>query len=444
MRRTLGIGSAVTLAAVLGITLLGRGEQSGADPALSAASRPASTAPQYDIAGLVEQFSAAPTARVVQRLEAELRGDGATPTTSPLLGLGYQQMFRESGDPTWLKRAGLALEEARDQAPSDPLALTGLAQLAVTQHRFRDAASLARAALRLDPESSAARGALGDALLNLGSYRSAFAEYDRLAAAGPSVAAYARVAFARQLEGRRLAAIDAMELALEAGSGIPEQGAWAQVQYGNMLLGVGRPAPAADAYRAALAFSPGYVHAVAGLARVDAARGRFDRSAARLRAVVERLPSPEYAILLSDILRKAGRPGEAAEADRLVDALERLLAVNGVRTELATAVHDLDRRVRVGDALARARAAYAAAPSVGAADAVAWGLYRTGRCREARTWAARAGRLGTKDALFSFHRAMIERCLGNDDAARAGFRRALLLDPNFSYRWNAVAERLAA
>ena len=386
----------------------------------------------------------APTPKVVERLELEARGPKASPMTFALLGLGYQQLFRESGDPTWLSRAGVALGKGRDGAPSDPIAITGLAQLAVTQHRFNDGVTLARAALRLDPESSAARGALGDALFNLGRYDEAFAEYDRLAAAGPSVAAYARVAFARQLEGRRLAAIDAMELALEAGSGIPEQEAWAQVQYGNMLLGVGRLAAAEDAYRTARDLSPGYVHADAGLARVDAARGRYARSAERLQAVIERLPAPQYAILLTDVLRQAGRSPEAAKADSLVDALERLLAANGVRTELSTAIHDLDRGVRVGDALRRARAAYAAAPSVGAADAIAWGLYRTGRCGEARVWASRAGRLGTQDALFSFHRAMIERCLGNDAAARSGFRQALRIDPSFSYRWNSVARRHAS
>jgi tetratricopeptide (TPR) repeat protein len=215
------------------------------------------------------------------------------------------------------------------------------------------------------------------------------------------------------------------------------------VQYGNMLLGVGRLSSARRAFEAALDLSPGYVHAEAGLARVDAARGRFGRSADRLRLVIEQLPSPQYAILLTDVLRKAGRAPEARQADGLVDALERLLAANGVRTELSTAVHDLDRGVRIEDALARARAAHAAAPSVGAADAVAWGLYRSGRCGEARAWSLRAGRLGTKDALFSFHRAMIERCLGNDDTARAGFREALRLDPNFSYRWNGVARRFA-
>lgn len=444
VRRTLGIGAAVALAAIAGIALFGRGDLSGAEPAPSASSSRAATQAPRDLARLVEQFSAAPTTRVIRRLEAESRSATASPTTFALLGLGYQQLFRESGDPTWLKRAGVALRRGRDGAPSDSVATTGLAQLAVTQHRFRDGVTLARAALRLDPQGSAARGALGDALLNIGRYDAAFAEYDRLAAAGPSVAAYARVAFARQLEGRRLAAIDAMELALEAGSGIPEQEAWARVQYGNMLLAVGRIAAAGQAYETALRLSPGYVHAAAGLARVDAAGGRYGRSANRLQRVIERLPSPQYAILLSDVLRRAGRTQEASQADRLVDALERLLAANGVRTELSTAVHDLDRGVRVADALARARSAYAAAPSIGAADAVAWGLYRSGRCGEARAWALRAGRLGTKDALFSFHRAMIERCLGNDEAARAGFREALRLDPNFSYRWNSVAERLAA
>ena len=441
MRRTTVIGAAVALAAVSGIALFGSGGQHSV-ASVSAASS-AAVSPPRDLGRLVEQFSAAPTANVVRRLEAQARTQDAAPTTLALLGLGYQQLFRESGDPSWLSRSAAALGRARAGAPSDPLAATGLAQLAVTQHRFHDGEALARAALRLDPASTAARGALGDALFNLGRYRAAFAEYDRLAAVGPSVAAYARVAFARQIEGRRAAAIDAMELALEAGSGIPEQEAWARAQYGGMLLAVGRVADAEGAFRQALVLSPGYVQAEAGLARADAARGRFDRSASRLQTVIARLPSPQYAILLGDVLRRAGRVQEARETEGLVDVLEKLLAANGVRTELSTAVHDLDRGVKVDDALSRARFAYSAAPSVAAADAVSWGLYRTGRCGQARSWALTAARLGTKEPLFAFHRGMIERCLGQAATARQQFRRALELDRNFSLRWAPVAHRLS-
>src|SRR5439155_9395069 len=112
----------------------------------------------------------------------------------------------------------------------------------------------------------------------------------------------------------------------------------------------------------------------------------------------------------------------------------------GVRTELQTAVFDLDRRRNVADALARARTAYATAPGIYAEDALAWGLFRAGRCEEARAHSAHALRLGTRDALLVFHRAMIERCLGTA-AARSWFRRTLEINPHFSFLWAPVARK---
>jgi ABC-type nickel/cobalt efflux system permease component RcnA/tetratricopeptide (TPR) repeat protein len=248
-----------------------------------------------------------------------------------------------------------ALRKALVASPAEPVALTGLAQLAVARHQFRAAVSTAREALTLGPRNGAARGALGDALLASGRYRRASRAYDRLAAAGPSVAAYARVAVARQLLVRRDAALDALELALEAGSTIPEQQAWTFAQYGNLLAPLGRLDRAASAYREALALVPAYVHAHAGLARVAAARGRLTEAARLLRSVVARVPAPQYAIQLEDVLARAGRRAET-RAYALVAAIERLLRANGVRTELQTALFDLDRGVRLRDALARDRA----------------------------------------------------------------------------------------
>jgi tetratricopeptide (TPR) repeat protein len=288
-----------------------------------------------------------------------------------------------------------------------------------------------------------ARGALGDALLATGRHREGFRTYDRLAAMGPGVGAYARVATARQLLGRPAAALDAMELAVEAGSAIPEQSAWALTRYGLLLLAADRLDESEVAFRRALRLVPGYPHAQAGLARVAAARGDFAASARALRRVVDRLPAPEYAILLGDVLARGARPAEARRSYALVARLERLLDANGVRTDLQTALFDLDRGMKVGDALGRARAAYRSAPGVAAADAVAWGLYRAGNCSEARSWSRRALRLGTEDGLFLFHRGMIERCLLGDAAGQPWFRRALAANPSFSLRWEPLATRLA-
>jgi hypothetical protein len=154
--------------------------------------------------------------------------------------------------------------------------------------------------------------------------------------------------------------------------------------------------------------------------------------------VVQVLPIPAYVILLGDALHASDREIAAGREYALVGAIERLFAANGVRTELQTAVFDLDHNRHVAGALRRARTAYASAPSVYAEDALAWGLFRAGRCEEARGHSRQALRLGTRDALLIFHRAMIERCLGSA-SARTWFKRALSVNPHFSILWAPVA-----
>jgi hypothetical protein len=154
------------------------------------------------------------------------------------------------------------------------------------------------------------------------------------------------------------------------------------------------------------------------------------------------LPIPAYVILLGDVLHVAGHEAAAKREYALVGAIERLFAANGVRTELQTAVFDLDHGRNVAAALSRARSAYASAPGIYAEDALAWGLYRSGSCAAAQAHSAHALRLGTRDALLIFHRAMIERCLGSE-SARAWFQRALATNPSFSLLWAPVARKAA-
>jgi len=161
---------------------------------------------------------------------------------------------------------------------------------------------------------------------------------------------------------------------------------------------------------------------------------------ARYRRALEAVPLPEYAAQLGETLAAAGRDAAAAEAYELVDVMQRLFAANGARTELETAIVDLDRDLNVADALSRAREAYAERRSIEAEDVLAWALYRNGRCEEARAHSVRALRLGTRDALKLFHRGLIERCLGRPAAARAAFARALEINPYFSPRWAPVAK----
>jgi tetratricopeptide (TPR) repeat protein len=356
-----------------------------------------------------------------------------------LLGLRFQQQVRETGDPSYYPRSEAALTEAARLEPQNPLAITGLAALAASRHRFEDARRLAERARRIAPESAGALGVLGDAFVELGSYREAFAAFDEMAALKPNLASYSRVSYARELVGDTQGAIAAMRRAVVAGTGTTEPLAWTLVQLGNLYFDSGRLRPAAAAYRQALATFPGYVHAQAALGRLAAARGRYEAAIALYRHAVAGLPLTQYEAALGDVLQLVGSERAAEEAYGAVDTIQRLLEVNGVRTELETALFDLDHDRRLGDALARAREAYDVRKSIEAEDVLAWALFKNGRCVEAHTHSVQALRLGTRDALKLFHRGMIERCLGHTQAARSFFARALATNPHFSLLYAPVA-----
>jgi tetratricopeptide (TPR) repeat protein len=426
----------IAAVAVAAIAVLFGGLLSG-----SKAGRSEAVAPEAAAGRLIAGFSPGDTAAYAAQLEGRVAADPADVQSLVLLGLAYQQRARESGDPSFYPRSGAALSRAARLDPKNDLATVGLASLAASRHRFEQARFLAERARRRAPDSAFPLGVLGDALVELGRYRKAFAVFDRMAALRPNLASYSRVSYARELLGDPHGAIRAMRLAVGAGAGTVEPIAWTLVQLGNLYFENGRLRLAIRSYREALVHFPGYVHAEAALGKVAAARGRYGEAIARYGRAVEQLPLPQYEGALGDVLRAAGRDRESRGAFSAVEAIQRLLEANGVRTELETALFDLDHGRRPADALARARLAYAERKSIEAEDVLAWALYVNGRCNEARAHSARALRLGTRDALKLFHRGMIERCLDERAAERSFLRRALAINPHFSLLYVRVAER---
>jgi tetratricopeptide (TPR) repeat protein len=184
--------------------------------------------------------------------------------------------------------------------------------------------------------------------------------------------------------------------------------------------------------------------ALDALAQVEAARGRLPDAIALSRRAAEVMPLPQFVANLGDLLWTAGRHEEARRQYALVAAIARLERANGVNVDLEIALFDIDHGVGLDRAVALARIARAARPSIDGDDVLAWALARNGRCGEALRLSKRALRLGTLDAPKFFHRGMIERCLGREAAAKAWFRRALALNPHFSIVWAPVARRYSS
>ena len=151
----------------------------------------------------------------LETLETTVRESPRDARALLLLGYGYLQRWRETADSSFLPRAREALERAQRLAPADALVAVGLGTLAPTQHEFRTALRYGREAQRLAPASGRPLGIVGDALLELGRYREAFAVFDRMNAVKPDLAAYARIAYGRELLGDLDGAVAAMRLAVE-------------------------------------------------------------------------------------------------------------------------------------------------------------------------------------------------------------------------------------
>jgi tetratricopeptide (TPR) repeat protein len=390
------------------------------------------------------------TAGVVLRLQARLRAQPDDAGSLTLLGLEYEQRARETGDPSYYSKADGVLHRALVVAPGSPLATGGLASLALSRHRFREALVLGREAVRQGSRAvvpaaiqSRSWGAVGDALVELGRYPAAFSAFDRMMKLEPGLAAYARVSYARELLGQPRAALAPMRAAVDESGGEPEPFAWTSVQLGKLYWSMGQVSRARREYLRALAAFPGYVYALDALAPVDAARGSVRRAIALERRAVSKIPLPQFVTTLGDLYRRAGRTAAARRQYALIGAIRRLLAANGVKTDLEVALFQADHGIRLREALRLARIAQRDRPGIEGDDVLAWTLARNGRCGEAVRYSRLALRLGTQDALKFFHRGMIERCLGHEAAGRSWLRRALALNAHFSLLWAPPARRLA-
>jgi tetratricopeptide (TPR) repeat protein len=345
-------------------------------------------------------------------------------------GLTLQQQARVSGNPALYPRAEQALERALKLDPQNAQALQGLSALAASRHRFSESLALARRAQTLEPDIAAVYGLIGDAKLELGRYREAFAAFDKMAALKPSASSYARISYARELKGDARGALEAIELAADAAT-VGEPAAWTRTLTGQRLLAERKPAAAQLRFREALSFVPGYPAALSGLAEIRAASGDFDGARALYARAATAAPVPDFAASLGDTLALLGRDAAAERAWERAEELERLFAANGGRNLLETAEFDLNHDRNFRSALERARRGRAERPSVEGDHVLAWALYKNNRCAEARPVSLRSFRLGTLDVDGLYHHSLIEACLGNAKAAASYRGKVRALDPTY-------------
>ena len=345
------------------------------------------------------------------------------------LGDAYLQKVRETGDPSLLRaRRRRPAARAARSTPRTPDALTARGTLALARHDFRGGLRYGQArppARR--PTSSAPlrrdRRRAGRARpLRRGRARRCSGWSTSSRRSPPTRASPTSASCTATSPG----ALTRCALAVSAGGDAPEN-----VAYVQTLLGEPR-ARARPTWRGASGRTgrarrvPGYAPAEAGLARVDAARGRLPRpirAPARAWSRACRCPSTS-----SRSARPSWPPGAAGAARRDLALVRRRAAAAAPPTASTPTSSWRCSRPTTGRRRARSRSrarAWAAAPSVRSADALGWALTR-GRpaARGAALGAARAARSARATRCSSTTPGMRPRGAGERGARAAPGSRA--------------------
>ncbi|WP_432070334.1 tetratricopeptide repeat protein [Streptomyces sp. AA1529] len=368
--------------------------------------------------------------RRIEALRQQIRRTGKNPRAWAELGLEYVQQAKTTADPAYYPKAGKSLRRSLDLQPRDNFtAEVGLGALAAGRHEFRDALRWARRATRTNPANAAARGVLGDAYTQLGRYRESFQAVQKMVDLQPGTPSLARASYTWELRGETDRARALMRRALKAASD-PGDTAFARYHLAGLALRSGAPSTALREANAGLRSVPDNPDLLEVRARARTALGRPAAAVDDFEQAIAHVPQPAYVIALGELQQARGHLGKARRQYALYRTQERLLQQAGVRDDaeavLFEADHgDADRAVGLGRRAVRSR------PFLASHDAYAWALHRAGRDREALSHAEQALRLGTRSALYLYHRGMIHHALGDHAAARTDLRAALRTDPHF-------------
>jgi tetratricopeptide (TPR) repeat protein len=306
--------------------------------------------------------------------------------------------------------AGLAyqaedlLEKCLADDPGNYDVMRALGTVYLSQHRFKEAIAIAERNRKERPFDPVNFGIIGDGQIELGHYSEAFDAFDRMMGLRPGAASYARVAYARELQGNLRGALEAMTLAAGATPPADREGlAWAEAQVGELDLLLGRLRDAREAFTAASQAFPGHPFAVIGYAKLAAAEGDLDRALHLLQDLQKRSPTPDLAARIGDLLTRLSRREEAEQQYALAEAAWRTDAPEPRNLARFLATHER----KIDEAVTIAEHAAAARDDIFTNDALAWSYFKAGRTAEARKVIERALRTGTKDREILAHAAVI-------------------------------------
>jgi tetratricopeptide (TPR) repeat protein len=358
--------------------------------------------------------------------------------TKSMLGLtqAYIQEGRITADHAYYDKAALQLvEKVLEKDPQNFEALCCKATVLLSQHHFAEGKELALKALPLNPHSAFIYGVLCDANLESGNYKEAVKMADTMVAIRPDIRSYARVSYLREIFGDINGAIEAMKMAVESGYPGLEQTEWTRCVLAHLYENSGRLDEAMYEYQTALKERPDYAYAIAGIGKVEKAKGNYKEAIRCFEKAKTLIHEPAFADELTDLYLLAGQKDKSEQnAKEVIDMLGGDSDKEGENLhghyadkELALAylkINDLDK------ALKHALLEYQRRPdNIEVAETLAWVYYKQDKIPYAYNLVNVALRTGSKNPLLLCHSGLILIKSGEREKGVALLKSAYSINP---------------
>jgi tetratricopeptide (TPR) repeat protein len=187
------------------------------------------------------------------------------------------------------------------------------ASLRMSQHQFADALKIAEEAKNINPNNAYVYGILVDANVELGNYEAAIAASDKMQALKPSLEAYSRASYLREIYGDYPGAIAAMKLAVQAGLPGSEPQCWSRNVLGELYLNTGKLVEAKSTFEENLYMRPSYAPSMAGLAKVETKMKNYTRALALLDSANSIMPQSSFEEQKADVYAAMGDTQKAMD-----------------------------------------------------------------------------------------------------------------------------------
>lgn len=317
----------------------------------------------------------------------------------------------------------------------------------MSQHHFADGLAIAEKAQKINPYNALIYGILVDGNVEMGNYKAAVENSDKMVSIRPDIRSYSRISYLREIHGDYPGAIEAMKLAVEAGGTGDEPTEWTRIQLARLYENTGDVKSAEMHYLIALQERPDYPYATAGLGHLAMVNKDFAKAVSYYEKAAAAVTDYAIGEQLSQLYRLNGNQ---KKADDLLQTIIDGMNNDGKKGDRDESIgHYADRELAYAyllqnnydDALKHALIEYGRRPeNIDVNQTVAWVYYKKGDFQKAKEYIDTALKTNCKNPTLLCQAGLIYVKSANKEKAKEILTEALKNNPAIDIQLKTESE----